>query len=223
MNTTVLTKEALLKTFGEGVTLAVVFEKLHLEWQERGEVVCQFRINGMNLTEQDEYRLASATVSEIESFEVDSQRPDDLLLGVLQNWVTELPTLIQNADYLAQDIRFDGIQDKLNSFVELVDSCQFLIDSLMTLENIVQTQQWTSALEWNENTQLTGRAIGEALKAFEAKNYTVLSEVIEYDLGHCLQVWLNLLKTFLQKVVDERSKDPRITEKLFRKDSSEES
>lgn len=218
MNTTAINKQNLITEFGNSTPLKVVFEKIHLQWQERGEVVCQFRINGMNLTEADEGRLAQATLEEVQTFEVDSQRPDDLLQAVLQNWVNELPTLITNADQLAQEIRFEGIEGKLSSFVNLVDTCQFLIDSLLTLGGVVQTQAWTQGEQWVENEKLTARAIGEALAAFEKKDFTLLAEVVEYDLGHSLQVWLELLKGFLQKVIDERTKDPRVGDRLFKKD-----
>lgn len=219
MNTTALDKSNLISQFGQDATLSVIFEKIHLQWQEKGEVICQFRINGMNLSEADEGRLAQATLGEVVTIEVDSERPADLLQAVLQNWVTELPTLITNADQLSQEIRFEGIEGKLSSFVNLVDSCQFLVDSLVTLEGVVQTQSWTQSEQWIENEKLTARAIGEALAAFEKKDFNLLSEVVEYDLGHSLQVWLDLLKGFLEKVIDERAKDPLIGERLFKKDA----
>jgi hypothetical protein len=194
---TVVTKKEIEGQFGQVADLGQLMKALEQEFSKKGQVICQFKLNGMSLTEADEQRLANIGLGEVEIIEIDSESPDALMFGLLDNWTLELPKLIENAEALAKSIKFEGIEGKLKAFVELLDTCQFLMDSLMSLERVVtdfQSRQIQSPIglePWLLAEKVTADAIGEALKAFEKKDFVLLAEVLEYDLPHSLQVWLD--------------------------------
>ena len=185
---TVMTRQDIEGSYSNLTDLGQLMSALEKEFTLRGHVICQFKLNGMNLTEADERRLAAIGVMEVESLEIDSESPQALMFGILDNWILELPKLIENAEALAKAIKFEGIEGKLKSFVELLDTCQFLMESLMSLERVVSDKQF-GLDSWLSAEKVTSEAIGQALAAFEKKDFVMLAEVLEYDLPHSLQVW----------------------------------
>ena len=219
MTKTTLNKNEIDSTFPGTQDLGSLFQNLEHAFQERGEVICQFRINGMVLTEADEQRLSLIGLDEVETVEVDSQSPEVLLFSLLENWIRELPVLMENADRLAKEIKFDGIEGHLKAFVDLLDSCHFLTESLVSLDNIIKAPI-INRESWQKAEALTARAIGEALKTFEQKDFVLLSEILEYDLGNALQTWFEEIKRLNQTLKEENTRDAqRFSEKIFEKGS----
>lgn len=221
MNTTLLTPKEMTEKYGsEAKTLGDIFKLIERDLQTTGEVICQFRVNGMRLSQEDEVRMASFSLDDVDQIEVQSQKPTDLLFELLDNWTLELPRLIENTDQLAAGIRFDGLEGHLKSFVELIDSCQFLVESLVSLENVIMSNYLTSE-QWRSNTLLTSRAIGEALKAFEKKDFVLIGEILEYDLGHSLQMWKELLEGLSISLKKDNERDAQeFAEGIFKKNPS---
>jgi hypothetical protein len=186
---------------------------------QNGEVVCQFHLNGMKMTESDEKRLSQISIAEIETIEIESESPQALLFGLIDNWVSELPLLVRNADELAKEIKFKGVEGHLKSFVDLIDSCQFLTESLISLEGIIKGPMIKKE-QWRKAEQLTAQAISQSIKAFEVKDFVLLSEILEYDLGHALQIWLEQIQAVGQLLKDESVRDAKgFSERIFNKGS----
>jgi len=215
MTKTTISREEILQTYPAVMDIGSLIKALEQRFLTLGEVVCQFKLNGMSLTEADESRLSQVALDEVDTIEIESQSPQDLLFNLLDNWTRELPVLMQNADELAKDIKFKGIEGHLKSFVDLLDTCQFLTESLISLEAIIQRAS-IDQTRWREAEALTARAIGQALKTFELKDFVLLSEILEYDLGHALQVWFEEIQRLSQTLKDENAKDPKgFSERVF--------
>src|SRR5579871_547170 len=118
--------------------LGALIQALEKEYLKKGQLICQFKLNGMVLTEADEHRLSQIQLSEVDIIEIESETPVALLFGLLSNWITELPVLMTNIDELAKEIKFKGVEGNLKPFVDLIDSCQFLMESLQSLANIIK-------------------------------------------------------------------------------------
>jgi len=219
MNRTTFSLEQILNEFPEVENLGDLFRRVENKLASQGQIVCRFCVNDLDLSEGDESRIALAPIDEIKTLAVESESPVALLFKLIQNWIEELPTLIQSADKLAKDIRFEGIEGKLKSFIDLVDSCQFLIESLMNLESILKKES-ANLDHWQKNKTLTARAIGNALQAFEKKDFVQLSEVLEYDLGNSLQEWLEEIVRMRDYLKQENGKDSQqFSERIFEKRS----
>lgn len=217
MNRTKLNLETILNDYPKAESLGDLLKLVEDQFAAQGEVVCQFIVNDLSLSELDEHRIAQAPLDEVKTLVIESESPATLLFGLLHNWIEELPTLIQCTDRLAKDIRFAGIEGKLKGFIDLVDSCQFLIESLMNLESILQKESMNLE-NWRKNKVLTARAIGDALHAFEKKDFVQLSEVLEYDLGHSLQEWLGEIIQMQDYLKQENDKDSRqFSARIFEK------
>ena len=102
----------------------------------------------------------------------------------------------------------------MSQFVDVVDSCQFLVDSLMSLRTLCQSYEFVQLPIWKVSEEMTARAISEVLSSLEKKDLVLLADVLEYDLGHSLQSWLETLgklRTHVQKNLDDRNHDSKET------------
>lgn len=195
----------LQKKFGETATLGLVFKAIENDLKKVGEVVCQFKVNGLTLDEASELRLAEALLGEVETLDVTSQRPSEILDGVLSNWCLQIPKMIEKNDQLSSDIRFKGIDGQLKALVALIDDCQLLVDSLISIDQVFPQLEIVRSGSWKTAQRQMAQAIGEALAAFQKKDFTQLADILEYDMGHSMQVWFDIL-TRLQASTENGNK-----------------
>jgi hypothetical protein len=193
MNKSNYSGEEVRDKFPSAKNLKELIVLLEDEFHLKGEVVCQLWINGTSLGEEDEIKLGSTLTGEINSLQVETQKPGELLKNLLNNWLTELPVLIGSVDALAQAVKFEGMDGQYKDFVDLIESCQFLIDSLLSLQKVIQVSSELAPI-WIKNSQDTAQAIHDCLAAFEKKDFVLLAELMEYDLGNSLQEWKDILE-----------------------------
>lgn len=193
MNKVTLRSDELTGRYLPDQKLGEVFRELEKTALEKGQIVCRFSVNGLSLSEADEKKFSEFTVREVQLLEVECETPKTLLSEVIANWVETLPRLIKKSDQLSQTIRFNGIENQMSQFVDVVDSCQFLVESLMSLRSLCQSYEFVKPVTWKKSEEMTARAIAEVLSSFEKKDLVLLADVLEYDLGHCLQNWLETL------------------------------
>lgn len=178
-----------------GVTdLSQVFQAFEKKFEQEGQVICQFRINGLQLTEADEIKAKFVSMNEVENVEILVDTPANLLEAVIVNWIDEIPSMIAKTDEVADRFRKEGFQIQYTPFVRIVDSCQFLIDSLLSIQSLKGQSGVVGSAEWRKLEASTVKAIGESLAAFEKKDANWLADVLEYDLANALQNWHELLK-----------------------------
>lgn len=192
----------IVEQFPELTDLSQVFKAFEKHFEKSGQVICQFRINGLQLSEAEEAKAKQVTMNEIENVEILVDTPANLLEAVIINWIDELPNMIEKTDAVAAKFREEGFQIQYTPFVRLVDSCQFLIDSLLSIQSLRGQDKTVGSVEWRRLEAATVKAIGESLGAFEKKDANWLADVLEYDLANSLQNWYELLKKIDGKFTD---------------------
>lgn len=217
MTKTEWNKQSLEQEFSAAGTLGELLSLIEQKLTNQGQVVCRFHVNGLSLDEKDENKFSNMDLAEVENITVESEMPSQLLFGLLQNWIDELPMVITKADELSSAIKFEGVEGHLKDFVDLIDTAQFLIDSLISLQGVIEYSEFNSP-QWLENEMLTAKAVGEALRAFESKDFVLLAEILEYDLGHALQTWQDLLGLMQTRMKEENERGTQqFSERIFRK------
>jgi hypothetical protein len=199
----------LQQKFGEATKLATVFRHIEAELKAVNEVVCQFKVNGIALDEAGERKFSDSTLTEIQIIEVTSERPAILLHEVLNNWVNQIPGMIQRNDQLSSDFRFKGMEGQMKPLVDLIDDCQLLIDSLLSIQTVFSEMKYVQSEEWLGAQSKMSSAVGEVLAAFQSKNTTLLADILEYDMGHSLQLWLDTLTNLRQNLGSAHTENVR--------------
>lgn len=180
--------------------LSEVIGHYEKELAEAGQVVCQFSLNGMKLTEQDEARFADLSVHDIEELEVLFQSPENLLVGLLGGWLQKIPDLITDCDKISTQIRYKGIDGHMKLLVDVIDDAQLLVDSLMSIDSLFSSFAIVSSQSWKDNENLMTAAVGQALSAFQSRDFNQLADILEYDISHSLQIWIDLLTSLQTEV-----------------------
>jgi len=187
-------QEQLLSQFPHCVTLADLFRAVEKTAEVQGRVVCQFRINGVNFTEADEKKLEPLGMAEVNLVEVLVDTPENLLNSVILNWIEELPRMVIQCDQISTALRDDGFNVQYTPIVRLIDSCQFLNESLVSMKSFSSVQSLLDEAMWNQATDQTSKAVSETVTAFEKKDSNWVADVIEYDLASSLQRWQEVLR-----------------------------
>jgi hypothetical protein len=203
------TAEQIRNQFGESETRQELFQKIEKSFVAEGQVVCQFRINGVQITEQDEASASNCRLEAIEMVEILVDQPHSLLTAVVTDWLNELPKMVEKADSLSVNLRNKGFQIHFTPFVALIDHCQFFVDTLLSLTGLIDLSAMDLEKSWRERENATVKAIGESLKAFEKRDANWLADVIEYDLAQCLQEWqesFTQLEKFKDRIIYRATK-----------------
>jgi len=179
-------------------TIEELIKNLEINQQSEGNVVCQFVINGIKLTDRDEVRMRNLNIKDLESVTLLLEKPDNLILEIVKNWQEEIPKIITYADGLSSLVRERGVESQIASFIQLIESCQLLVQSLISISNVIDTQKIFETGQWYISENLLAEAVGETLKVFDQRDSKILADVIEYDLANALMNWLEIFNILVK-------------------------
>lgn len=189
--------------------LSRVFSDIERELKENRQVVCQFIVNGVALREEDERQFSTVLLKDVTTLEYLTEKTQTLVEGVLSGWIDAIPELIEKSESLSDKIRHKGVQALLKDIRDLIDNCQFLISSIISLRSILGDSVIASVTKWDEAEVWTEKTLQEALTAFEKKDFAQLADVVDYDLNHGLQLWLGILKN-VQNIITGKSPESAV-------------
>jgi hypothetical protein len=186
--------QELCQHYSEATTLSQVFSDIERELKANQQVVCQFIVNGMALREEDEMKFSTLRLNEVTTLEYLTEKTQTLVESVMNGWIEALPELIEKSEALSVKIRQQGITSHLRDIRDLVDNCQFLISSIISLKGILGDSIMAGITRWEEAEVQTQKTLKEAIEVIEKKDFAQLADVVDYDLNHGLQLWLGILK-----------------------------
>ena len=196
-----------LRNFYDGnVELATVFNDIERDLHATNQVVCRYILNGLEIAEFEEARFSTVTLDQVESLEYLTENSKDLTGLVLRGWIEAMPELMQATENLARRMRAQGLKGLLRSIHELVQNCEYLIDSTISIKATMGDQFLGShPLNWAATEEQSKKTVSEALRALENKDFILLADVLEYDLNHMLQMWTEHLKSLEKALNGEQS------------------
>ena len=196
MTTSFWNKEELEKQFAQCGTVKDVISKIETDFSSRGEVICEIRINGMIIDENDETTFATNPAFGIHDLAVKSDRPSDLINGALVSAQELVPKLEAAATTTAEKLRGSELVAAQNSFMEILDGCQWLIDTLNHVRGAASGigKPVQQAERWLQAEALTGQTIREVTAACEKLDWILVADLLEYELTAALSVWREALK-----------------------------
>lgn len=176
--------------YNEKTALEQVFMDIEVDLAATNQVVCRYIINGLEIAEQDEARFSEVTLDQVDTLEYLTENSRDLTGIVLRGWIEALPELIQKTENLSQRMRTFGLSGLLKPIHDLVQNCEFLIDSVVTLKSMMGDQFLSGTpSDWSKTEEASKKTVLEALRALENKDFVLLADVLEYDLSNVLQMW----------------------------------
>lgn len=199
-----VTGDELRNFYQEQTQLSRVFNDIENDLKATNQVVCRYIVNGLELKESDEARFGTVSLDEIVTLEYMTENSTDLIGEVLHAWIEALPELMTKTEGLSKRMRVQGLSGLLKPIHELVQNCEFLIESVMSLKELLGDRYLvTGPVSWEKAEEQSKQTVLEALRALENKDFVLLADVLEYDLNNCLQMWNEHLQVLEKKLNGE--------------------
>jgi hypothetical protein len=190
-----VTGSELREFYKANVDLARVFYDIESDLRATNSVVCRYVVNGLEISEDDEVRFGSVSLEQIETLEYQTEDNNVIVKSVLRGWIEALPELMEQTENLCKRVRVQGFQGHLKAISDLVENCEFLIDSVISLKVLLGDRYLIGCHTiWLNVEAESKKAVLQALHALENKNFVLLADVLEYDLNNVLQMWLDKLQ-----------------------------
>lgn len=192
--------------YKDNIALEEVFSDIEMDLLTNNQVVCRYIINGLEISEADEAKFSTVTLDQVQTLEYLTENSRDLTGLVLRGWIEAMPELMQATENLARRMRAQGLKGLLKSIHELVQNCEYLIDSTISIKATMGDQfLGAHPLNWAATEEHSKKTVTEALRALENKDFILLADVLEYDLNHTLQMWTEHLKSLEKALNGEQS------------------
>ncbi len=200
MTTSMWNEQEIRREFSDCSTLHDVIRKVELDFSQKGEVICEIRVNGVMLSEGDETKFAQSSAREINQLAIVSNRPADLLVEALNSALAFAPDLEASCLATAEAFRGSDLPKAQKRFNESLEGCQWFVDTLMHVRSaasgigkaILQPERWFEA----EN--MIARVIRELSEGYSKSDFVLVADLMEYELTGALSVWKESLKTELE-------------------------
>lgn len=193
--------EELREFYKEDISLARVFADIEKDLESTDKVVCQFIVNGLELSEKDESKFSEVRLNDVTTLEYLTESSEDIVGVVIRGWIEALPELIQNTELLASKVRTQGFNGLLKSIHDLLMNCEFLLDSTITIKTLMTDESVEAGIKWFEVEKVSKETLQQSLNSLENNDFVLLADVLEYDLNHMLQLWLEELQK-MEKIVN---------------------
>jgi hypothetical protein len=200
-----ITGDKLVNFYDTETKLMQVFKDIEMDLKATNQVVCQYIINGKEISETDETKFQEMALSEISTLEYLSENIHELLIDVLEGWLDAFPEMIGHTEKISAQIRFNGVQKSFKNIQVLLENYEYLISSIISIKSLVGNSAAAGLSMLYEAEQKTKSTLSEAITAIEKKDFVCLADIVEYELITSLQIWEKLLADLLIVLKGEKS------------------
>ncbi len=200
-----ITGDKLVGFYEKETKLMQVFKDIEMDLKATNQVVCQYIINGEELSETDETGFHEMNLTEVKTLEYLSENINELLIDVLEGWLDAFPEMIGHTEKISSQIRFDGVQKSFKNIQVLLENYEYLISSIISIKNLVGNSAAAGLSMLFEAEEKTKVTLSEAITAIEKKDFVCLADIVEYELITSLQIWEKLLADLLIVLKGEKS------------------
>jgi hypothetical protein len=197
MTTSFWDSQEIGKQFRECSTLKEIIARLETDFSLKGEVICEIRVNGILLSEDDEVKFASHPRETIQEISIASNRPGDLISQALASADVFVPELDKACLRTAEKLRGADLPAAQASFRETIEGCQWFVDTLMHVRGAASgiEKPISNPALWFEAEKMITQVIREVSEAYGNEDYVLVADLLEYELTGTLAVWKNVLDT----------------------------
>lgn len=191
MTTSVWSEIEISKQFAGCRNLREIIAKIELDFSNRGEVICEIRVNGVLLDESDEEKFAESSREEIHDLAVRANKPADLIFDAIRSAHAFIPDLEQSCLVTAELFRGADLGSAQKRFHETLEGCQWLVDTLMHVRGAASgiNEPIGQPERWYEAEKILSTAIRELSEAYSKNDYVLVADLLEYELTGALAIW----------------------------------
>jgi hypothetical protein len=199
METFKMTKSDLADFFEPQTTISEIFTWLETDFMAQNKLVCQFIINGRELTETEEIDWAAKPFEMVNDIQVRVQDERGLVVEVVDAWLDALPETIEFIENISRQTEQGTKSFNVKDILELVHQQETFVSSLMSLKTPLKRYGLEIA-EWDKAEKTLLDYVMQCVKHLETKNFVQLIETLEYDGAHALEQWRIILSTMKERI-----------------------
>ena len=192
------TKPEISQKFVGCSTLGDVIKNIEAEFVSHGEVVCEIRVNGLVLKEEDEKKFAESRLDEINELMVQTNAPKTLIEQALSSVLDYLPKAQKACLECADAFRAGEMHEAQQFFQDVVEGCFWVVDTVIHIrgahENTAQPSKISS--EWMIAEKKFVTDLKSLLNASEQQDYILTADLLEYEMSTDLEALLPSLKQY---------------------------
>lgn len=196
METIRINKNEIRHSYSECRELKEIIKKLEVSAQTLGKVVCSVSVNGLKLSETDEFRFAATSVNDIEEIEVQLSKTDSVFINSVSALRDFLLVLKKRTLTAAEHYREHAITPEQHVFSEIVQLTQLLADSLLA----IKPRFISLAIDEKKQQDIWAtveahfmQSVSELAAAYEKQDFVLVSDVLEYELQNSIDKWLEVV------------------------------
>ena len=196
MTTSTWDKTDIARDFQGCQTLQDMIAGLETRFTTKGEVICEIRVNGQRVDEEDASVLASYVPAALETLVVYSSAPSVLITQALQSSFEYIPHVQRLCLAASEQMRGTNIVDGREAFAEAIEGCFWLVDTLKHVRgaasgsgfDLNQPQKWIQAEHRFAST------VKDVVSAFELKDSVLVADLMEYEVSEVVTIWGDVLR-----------------------------
>ena len=194
-----ITKTDLADFFEPHATISEIFEWLETDFMMQSKLVCQFIINGRELSESEEIDWAAKSLNLVNDIQIKVQDERDLVGDVVDAWLDALPEIIGFIEQIAKQTAEGTKTFNVKEILKLVHQQETFVSSLMSLKAPLKRYGLEIA-DWDTAEKTLHNYVVQCVKHLESKNFVQLIETLEYDGANALEQWRLILSTMKEKI-----------------------
>lgn len=196
MNRIQLESDDILKRFSDCRTFGELLRAVEQELALKGQVVCEIWVNDKRVDDETDPSWQGLSISAIESLKVIADQPETLIQGALSSVLQSIPTLQTASREAAQRLREGSFQQGVNGLTEVLSACQWMTETLHHARGAASGtgKSFQSAEFWLGAERHLMSSLSELGKSLENKDYSLIADLLEYDLPDALELWPELVE-----------------------------
>ncbi len=195
MTTSVWNKVEIERRFSGRTTLKEVIDQVESEVSKKGEVVCEIRINGHTLDEEDEQQISTILCDSLESLVVYSTEPGLLIRQALQSSIAFIPNVQEACVRTSEYFRASNMHQAHMDFTQTLEGCFWLIDTLKHIRGASPGVESIDTPEWQLAQTQFSNVVRQVVSAYEEKDFVLVADLLEYELSEAVRAWRPVLET----------------------------
>lgn len=150
-----------------------IFKRINCEVSKTGRIVVEIFINGEKVRE-----LSKFSVEEVEIIEINTKKPNILLLETLLELERYIDRFLYNIDLIIEALEFGQVSDAIDTLLEGINGLEWIFGVLESTEELL-------GMEENELDLIFEKAnnvMAELIVALETKSYEDIKRELSFSL-----------------------------------------
>ena len=186
----------LMKAFQGADTLGQLIRQAEDEYWKEGRVICEIHLNEILLSENEEQSHQNLELESIATIEFVTSEEKELVKENVQTLSDEIKNIIHLSENYVEKMFTGNLDENHVLFLEIVQRLDIVVNNLFVLKvKVCSDVTSENHRRWELAEVKLSSCIRQLLNSFESKNFSAMSDIIDYELLGIFDNWLEILSS----------------------------